>query len=506
MKTFKLSLTTKRVAMCAILLSIFFTACRKDRNDNTNGDIIGPNINFFALGADNKLSIINAQTGQSGGQATVTGLQSGETLIAIDFRPATGQLYGLSSGSRIYVIDLKNGAAKQIGTNPLTPTISGTAVGFDFNPTVDRIRIVTSTGQNLRIHPETGAVAFTDGSIATTSKVTSVAYTNNQAGASTTTLFDIDVANDKLYKQDPPNDGTLVEVGSLGIDADEAGGFDISPEGDIALAVLSVGGQSRLYVIDLATGKASRTGSFGNAVIGLAIPTNPVAYAISSANEFIIYNPATGATVTKPITGMQTGENVLGLDTRPANGQLYVLGSSSRVYTLNASSGAATAVGTEPFATLLSGTDFGFDFNPTVDRIRIVSNTGQNLRVHPETGVVAFVDGVLKPGTPSVTAAAYTNNFAGATTTTLFDIDSETNTLYKQDPPNDGTLTSVGALNVNITAANGFDIGGYSGDGFAILSTDAGTNFYRINLTTGAATVGRAFPTGVRGFTMGLGF
>lgn len=504
MKIFNFSLSTKHVALCAIILTTLLSSCRKDsNNDNTNQP---PNINFVALMEGNKMMLLNALTGLSGNQLTISGLQPGENLLGIDFKPASGQLYGIGSSSRIYVIDIKTGAARAIGAGPFIPAISGTAVGFDFNPTVDRIRVVTSTGQNLRIHPETGAVAFEDGDIASGNTVTSVAYTENKAGAATTTLFDIDVANNKLYKQDPPNDGTLAEVGNLNVDVEEAGGFDISPDGSVALAALTSEGASGLYTINLGTGAATKVGNFSSKIIGIAIPTDAIAYVISENNEFVIYNPNSGSTVVKPVTGMQSGEDILGIDTRPVNGQLYILGSSSRIYTLNAATGAATAVGTAPFTTLLDGTDFGFDFNPTVDRIRIVSNTGQNLRVHPETGAVAFVDGALKPGTPSVTAAAYTNNFAGAANTTLFDIDSETNMLYKQDPPNEGTLTPVGSLNVDITAANGFDIGSTSGNGYAMLTTSAGTRFYSINLNTGVATAGANYSGGVKGFTAGLGF
>jgi hypothetical protein len=68
-----------------------------------------------------------------------------------------------------------------------------------------------------------------------------------------------------------------------------------------------------------------------------------------------------------------------------------------------------------------------------VDRIRLVSNTGQNLRLHPDLGTVVSVDGNLNPGTPFVTGAAYTNNFA-ATTTALFVIDSQMDALFRQDP------------------------------------------------------------------------
>ncbi|RZK83194.1 MAG: DUF4394 domain-containing protein [Pedobacter sp.] len=505
MKTLKLFSLKGLTLIFALLLT--FTACKKDRNVDENL-APAPDISFLVLTQDNKLTLVNPRTNQSGNQITVSGLQSGENLMAIDFRPATGQLYAIGSTSRIYVIDLNTGSARMIGAGAFTPALTGTAVAFDFNPTVDRIRVVTSAGQNLRIHPETGAVAFTDGPISADNQVTSVAYTNSFAGATSTVLFDIDVKNNKLYKQDPPNAGTLVEVGNLNVDAEEIGGFDIASDNSVAVAALSVAGRSSLYTIDLNTGNAARVGNFEAKVTGIAIPSPAVSYVIGANNEFIIYNPnlATNNTITKVITGMQPGENILGIDTRPVNGQLYILGSTSRIYTLNSATAEATAVGTTPFTTLLSGTSFGFDFNPTVDRIRIVSNTGQNLRVHPETGVVAFVDGVLNPGTPSITAAAYTNNFAGAATTVLFDIDSETNMLYKQDPPNDGKLTAVGPLGVDVTAANGFDIGGTSGLGYAILSTSTTTRLYSINLSTGAATAIKDFSMNVKGFTLGLGF
>ena len=95
--------------------------------------------------------------------------------------------------------------------------------------------------------------------------------------------------------------------------------------------------------------------------------------------------------------------------------------------------GAATALGTAPFSPALSGSAFGFDFNPTVDRIRIVSDTGQNLRAHPDTGAVVAVDGSLRYAItdvaaghdPDVVGAAYTNpDIDPATGTTLFDLDA----------------------------------------------------------------------------------
>ena len=172
----------------------------------------------------------------------------------------------------------------------------------------------------------------------------------------------------------------------------------------------------------------------------------------------------------------------------------------------NGGSGAAAAIGTAPFITLLSGTSFGVDFNPTVDRVRVVSNTGQNLRLDPNTGLVAAVDGALNPGAPAVAAAAYTNNFAGATTTTLYVIDPATDKLYMQNPPNNGTLVEVGALGINVEADNGFDIGGQSNIAYGLLTVGTATKIYSINLNTGMATAMADVPGLTRGFAVGLGF
>lgn len=470
----------------------------------------GPDVNLYALTNDNKLILFNAKTPNAAtSQVSITGLQANELMVGIDFRPSTGQLYGIGNTSRIYVIDHKTGVARAIDSAPFTPALSGAAFGFDFNPTVDRIRLVSSNGQNLRLNPENGAVAATDMNIngVTDAKIGSVAYTQNRAGAATTVLFNIDATTNKLYKQDPPNDGKLVEIGNLGYDVDEIGGFDISPDGTAALAAMSTGGKSSLYTVDITSGKASKIGDFSQQIIGVAIPTEPVAYAISLANELIIFNPtsATPTLTAKAITGIQVGESILGLDMRPLNGQLFALGSTSRIYAINASSGAATMVGTGPLSTLLLGTQFGFDFNPTVDRIRIISNLGQNLRVNPADGVL-IVDGAITLGTATVSGAAYTNNFAGATTTVLYDIDSMTDRLYKQDPPNNGTLVDVGALGINVENTNGFDIGGSSGIAYGIFTVGAAQRVYTVNLATGATTPGATINTAVRAFALGLGF
>jgi Domain of unknown function (DUF4394) len=500
-------------ALCAAAL-LLMCSCKKSSDDMMEpapAPVIKPDIVFYGLTTANQLVKYNANAPETAlATISVTGIATGEKIMAIDFRPATGQLYGLGSSSRLYMINHETGAATALGAASFTPALTGNLAGFDFNPTVDRIRVVTSSGQNLRLHPETGAVAATDMALNPgTPMVAGAAYTNSIPAASVTVLYDIDLATNKLYKQDPPNNGTLVEVGALGVTPGTTadGGFDIAPDNTVALTAFANGTATTLYQVNLNTGKATMLGNLSTGIIGLAIPAMPVAYAVDDNNNLLAFNFSNMSTpVSKLITGLQAGETILGIDMRPATGQLYALGSSSRLYTINMASAAATAVGTAPFATILSGTSFGFDFNPTVDRIRVVSNTGQNIRLNPITGDIAAVDLVLNPGLPNVTAAAYTNNFAGTTTTVLYDIDVTTDKLYMQNPPNNGTLVEVGSLGVDVTAESGFDIGGTSNKAYAVLKTGSTTYLYSINIATGAAAQLAVLPATVKGFATGLGF
>jgi len=496
-----------------LFLIIITVGCKDD--DPFTPPVIKPDITFFALSSNNQLLKFNANAVETPMSTTaITGLPSGESILAMDFRPATGELYGVSNNSRLYIINTTSGTARVVGAAAFTPAISGTTVGFDFNPTVDRIRLVTSTGQNLRLNLETGGIAANDGPIngVNNAAVSAVAYSGNTAGSTNTVLYDLDATTGKLYRQNPPNNGNLVEVGSLGVGTISGqSSFDISPSGSVALAVMNVDNKNNIYQIDTTSGKASLLGNFNAStpITAIAIPTTPVAYAVDDMNNLLIFDPTVTSSpniITKPITGVMAGENVVGLDFRPLNGQLYALGSTSRLYTVNASSGAVTAVGMAPFATLLTGANFGFDFNPTVDRIRVVSDNGQNLRLHPDLGTIAFVDGALNPGTPNGSAAAYTNNFAGATTTVLFVIDHTTDKLFTQNPPNNGTLVETGLLGINIDGVNGFDIGSTTGKAYGIFNVGGARAIYTINTSTGAATKLVDFSRPVRAFTIGLGF
>jgi hypothetical protein len=122
----------------------------------------------------------------------------------------------------------------------------------------------------------------------------------------------------------------------------------------------------------------------------------------------------------------------------------------------------------------------------------VISNTGQNLRIDVDTGNT-FTDGIINrpAGAASISAGAYTNNFAAAPSTVLMNIDILSDLLQKQDPPASGTQIDIGALGIDVSGDAGFDIAG-GADGLAIAALRVGAtgpySLYRINLLTGAAT------------------
>ena len=477
-------------------------------------------------------------------RAPITGLAAGETLVGMDFRPATGQLYGISSNSIVYVINPATGAATAKGA-AFTPVLNGTSFGVDFNPTVDRIRVVSDAGQNIRLNPNTGAIAATDtlfvygagdANAGATPRLVASAYTNNFSGSSATTLYEIDATQDVLVTQgsltgipSPNGNGTnttIFTVGKLGVNTGDQASFDISSSSGTAFAALTLNDETttKLFTLNLFTGSATLVGAIGSEsiraiaivpppttfdVVALRNSGNPVA---SNITRFDRRTPNV-STVVIPVTGLSVGEILLGIDYRPANGLLYGLGNTSRIYTIDPITGVATAVGAA-FTPVITGTDFGFDFNPAADRIRIVSNADENFRVNPDTGAAVVAtppDAALQYAAadanvlanPNVVASAYTNNIAGATSTTLYGIDSNLDILATQVPPNSGTLNTIAAITtggapLNISANATFDI---ASDGAAFFAD--GSQFYTLNLTTGVATLIGAIGAGtVNGITL----
>lgn len=474
----------------------------------------------FVLTASNKLlSFDRATPATIRSTATVTGLQAGENLLGIDFRPADGQLYGVGSTGRIYILNGVTGAATVKATlaadagdttAPYT-ALAGTEFGVDFNPVADRLRIVSNTGQSLRINVDTGATT-TDGAInggAANTAITAAAYSNSFAGTASTTLFVIDAANATLYTQNPPNNGTLAGAVPLGVAAIGVAGFDIDARTNTGYAVMTVAGARNLYTLNLAASTAPATLVAAVGVteelrgIALKAPAAPVAYGLTDDARIVTFKTATPNTLDAnvAVTGLAAGERLLGFDIRPKDGLLYGISSAGRIVTIDPATGAVTvkatlaadaADATAPYAAI-AGTAFGVDFNPVADRLRVIGNTGQSLRINVDTGATTTDGAINRAGAaPTVTAAAYSNSFAGTTATMLFDIDTASAALALQNPPNDGTLVNVGALGVAVAGDIGFDIaGGANGLALAALRTSATgpSSLYRIDLATGAAVL-----------------
>jgi hypothetical protein len=213
------------------------------------------------------------------------------------------------------------------------------------------------------------------------------------------------------------------------------------------------------------------------------------------------------------ISGLQANEKLVGIDFRvnsvtPGNGAvLYGVGSFGRIYTLNQTTGAATFVASLTDAVgggaiVLNGTEFGVDFNPAADRLRVVSDLDQSLRVNVDTGVTN-VDTLLTPPTSNVTNAGYDRADTDAgTPTTLFGIDTIRNELIRiggvdgAPSPNGGVVTAVGPLvGIDPTSIGGFDIApeGSAATGIAFLASrnaaGGGSLLSTVNLTTGQATL-----------------
>ncbi len=229
---------------------------------------------FVVTGANTLLRFDSGSPGTITGTTTLRGLNPGETIQGIDFRPATGQLYGLGvagAQARLLTIDTSTGNVSQVGSSF---AVSGTAFGFDFNPTVDLIRLVSDADINRTINPASGAVVNQTNLNPGNPSVVGSAYTNNFPGAPTTTLYAIDFASDRLLIQNPPANGTLSDVGALGVDTSSLVGFDIAPGTGTAFASLTVAATARLFTINLANGAASQVATIGAGlgnVQGLAV-------------------------------------------------------------------------------------------------------------------------------------------------------------------------------------------------------------------------------------------
>lgn len=232
----------------------------------------------------------------------VIGLAAGEQIVGIDYRVARGVLYALSHAGRLYTLDVPTGALRPVGAAPLTVALHGAVFGVDFNPAADRLRVVSSAGQNLRLHPDTGALVDGDAAVqgvqpdpalryaagdahaGRAPDIAAAAYTYHPKDDTLTTNYAIDRVLGALVMQGSregatpvvsPNTGQLRTVGLLGLGPLDDASFDIADVGNTALlaARTAVDARTRLYQVDLETGRTTALGVVGDGgpLRGLAI-------------------------------------------------------------------------------------------------------------------------------------------------------------------------------------------------------------------------------------------
>lgn len=247
-------------------------------------------------------------------------------------------------------------------------------------------------------------------------------------------------------------------------------------------------------------------------LVGCNKNLNGNTYALTSSGQIIAFTTAAPGTITNTVsisglplnatTGLAS-ENVVQIDYRPSDQQLYAITSANHLYVINPTTGAATLLdGGAAFSSDSLGQP-QMDFDPVLDFIRVISSN-DNLQVNPDSGTSSAETAVAYAGsdtnyqrTPSLVGIAYSNDTAGASSTTLYALDSGTQSLVRIGSPggspvsvDSGVLYTVGTLGVNFGVNDGFDIGSANGTAYAALSSQGGTSsLYTIDLSTGTASL-----------------
>ena len=502
---------------------------------------------IYALSSGGLYSFDAAMPETANFNGTISGITPGQTIEGIDFRPLNGMLYALgydrnTQMAQIYTVDVATAIATPVNITPISLVLGPVGVDrldvtFDFNPTVDRIRVTSNRDYNYRLNPITGAIAFTDINLnyavadvnaGANPYIATGAYTNSYVGSTSTVLYNVDALLKIVAKQDPPNNGTLNTIGSLGgavsksfSSADMDIFYDaVSQTNKTYLTVNSNLEADRLITVDLTTGVGTLvTTNIGGGLyiddiacfIDRSYPdlTGNLMYALNTNNFLLSYDSNNPSAIRKavPVTGITLNQAIVGMDFRPATGALYALGynsatNESQLYTINVSTGAATVVNAIPTILMLGGNNVGMDFNPVVDKIRVVGANNANYRLNTD-GTLFFTDLNLNYGAadinfgadPMIGAVAYTNSFAGTLTTALYDYDQMLNVISNQNPPNDGALITIGASGImqNLTdPTSDMDILYKEGMNTAYLTANTGVatfdHLYALDLATGATT------------------
>ncbi len=262
-----------RVSCTCFVITLLFSSC--DTSLPTLPAVQG-RIVYGVDGNNNLIRFGSMNPGMVTNTYPIFGLQNGEIILGLDFRPNDGRLYSLSNFNRLYVLDTLSGSALPVGATAFGPLLNGFAFGFDFNPVPDRIRVHSDAEQDLRLNPINGNLAGVDSALTYASgdanfgfnpNIVGTAYTNSVLGAISTVLYAIDSGSDVLVTLPTPNNGLMYTVGSLNVNTTNAVGFDITGNDGLVYAALTIAPNnfSSLFLLDLSSGATTLLGNIGNA-------------------------------------------------------------------------------------------------------------------------------------------------------------------------------------------------------------------------------------------------
>lgn len=198
----------------------------------------------------------------------------------------------------------------------------------------------------------------------------------------------------------------------------------------------------------------------------------------------------------RPIEGMRSDEGIEDIAVRSGDGKLYILSDENRVYLVNLTTRAAVPVAAGVTASL-DGRNFGIDFDPVGNRLRVVSDNDENLSINPNDALATPASTLRyspdnqgdEPESPEVVAAAYTNPNNPERGTQLYVLDTKEDAVYLVDPPDGGLLSNKQTLEIDITTRAGLDFS-HDNRGYVVISSgpNGESRLYYLNPRSGDTT------------------
>lgn len=494
-----------------------------------------------------------------GAAVAVTGLTAGQVIVATDYRPVNGFLYGLGYNGltgvvQLYRLSSLTGRAIPVGTtgtfvdgssNPVRVGVdSSTTLSIDFNPTSDRLRVVSSNGQNFRINPNSGAFVDGDSGVAGTNmdgaisgspgQIQQVAHSGNSAISVGTALYSLDAVSDKLAFFQSTNTGVQSEIASFNSQLTSVDGFDITDSVNgvqKAYTVATIGTSKSFFDLDLNEGIILPLANFNSIspkILSLSVytPNSPPLLVFSESGTRVSVRQESGTSFDSFISGIAVGDAIVGSDYEAATGVLYALAINSSaetgtLYRVDPRTGSSTTIGSTgsiafvdtvgtPVDLPAVATGYGVDFNPVTGALHVVTGNGLNFRINPTTGsgidgnsgvAGTQMDPKLSGVATSLVGIAFTNSIPGTTLTTIYGINAVNNSLVILKSDNSGVTTNE--VPIKFADGSALNFGNKSSldiqTSVKTTTTDAPVasgiaygvfngGLYKVNLTTGIAS------------------